>query len=185
MRSVAFEHERAGDIIARDESRGSDFAPVVVWIVSAFFSVSIILLIFAAPLADASGHSLFAAAIYRAFSFVCHQIPARSFQIGGHKFAVCSRCTGLYAGFAAASLLYPLARSLRRTDTPKRIYLILAAAPLAIDFALGYFSVWENTFLSRFLTGALLSSVAVFYVMPGLIELAGAISRRLVSIPRD
>jgi hypothetical protein len=51
---------------------------------------------------------------------------------------------------------------------------MLATLPLVIDFALGYFSIWENTHLSRFLTGALLSSVAVFYIMPGLIDLSQA-----------
>ena len=56
---------------------------------------------------------------------------------------------------------------------------MLATLPLLIDFALGYFSIWDNTHLSRFLTGALLSSVAVFYVMPGLIDLSSAIARRL------
>jgi hypothetical protein len=54
----------------------------------------------------------------------------------------------------------------------------MATLPLAIDFALGYFSIWENTHLSRFATGALLSSVAVFYIMPGLIELGQAVGRR-------
>jgi uncharacterized membrane protein len=84
----------------------------------------------------------------------------------------------LYAGFAVAALIYPLARSLQRTDTPSRLWLILATLPLVIDFALGYFSIWENTHLSRFFTGALLSSVAVFYIMPGLIDLSSVIVRR-------
>ena len=41
-----------------------------------------------------------------------------------------------------------------------------------LDFGLGYFGVWENTFLSRFVTGALLSATAVFYIIPGLMQLA-------------
>jgi uncharacterized membrane protein len=134
--------------------------------------------IIGAPLGESSGHVGFAAAIYKTFSFVCHQIPERSFHLAGHKFGVCSRCTGLYAGFAGAALIYPLVRSLQRTDTPSRLWLILATLPLVIDFALGYFSIWENTHLSRFLTGALLSSVAVFYIMPGLIDLSSVIVRR-------
>ena len=142
-----------------------------IWLFTSAIAFAIIGLIIGAPFAQAHGHPEFAAPIYRAFSFVCHQIPERSFHLGGHKFGVCSRCTGLYAGFAVAALVYPLARSLKHTDTPSRVWLILAALPLAIDFALGYFSIWQNTLLSRFLTGALLSSVAVFYIMPGLIEL--------------
>jgi uncharacterized membrane protein len=146
-------------------------------------SLSVVGLIIAAPLAQANGHAAFAAAIYKTFSFVCHQIPERSFHLAGHPFGVCSRCTGLYTGFAVAAFVYPLARSLRRTDTPSRLWLALATLPLVIDFALGYFSIWENTHLSRFLTGALLSSVAVFYIMPGLIDLSSVVARRFSREP--
>ena len=148
------------------------------WAGTSALALTIVGLIVAAPLAQTSGHPGFAAAIYKTFSFVCHQIPERSFHLAGHQFGVCSRCTGLCVGFAVAALIYPLARSLKRTDTPSLLWLFLATLPLAIDFALGYFSVWQNTHLSRFLTGALLSSVAVFYIMPGLIELSSAIGRR-------
>jgi hypothetical protein len=47
---------------------------------------------------------------------------------------------------------------------------MLAALPLALDFALGFFGIWENTHLSRVLTGALLGAVAVFYIVPGLFD---------------
>lgn len=143
--------------------------PVIVWAITASIALAIIALIIGAPLLQ-SGHSQFAASIYKSFSFVCHQIPERSFHLSGRKFAVCSRCTGLYAGFAVTALFYPLARSLRNTNTPSRVWLILAALPIGIDFGLTYFGVWQNTHLSRFATGALLSSVAVFYIVPGLIE---------------
>jgi len=156
---------------------------LLVWLAVVSLSSVVVGSIIGAPLAEGRGHPQMASAIYKAFSFVCHQIPERSFHIAGHQFAVCSRCTGLYAGFALAASIYPLARSLKRSDTPRRIWLILAAAPLVIDFALGYFSIWENTHLSRFLTGALLSSVAVFYVMPGLIELTNMIAGRLARKP--
>jgi len=149
------------------------------WICVSLIALLIVGLIIGAPVLQAYGQQQLASTIYKAFSFVCHQIPERSFHIASHQFAVCSRCTGLYAGFALAALAYPFARSLKRTDAPGRIWLILAAVPLLIDFALGYFSIWQNTHLSRFLTGALLSSVAVFYVMPGLIELSNLIGRRI------
>jgi hypothetical protein len=61
---------------------------------------------------------------------------------------------------------------------------MLATLPLVVDFALGYFSIWENTYLSRFVTGALLSSVAVFYIIPGLVELSQT-SRRSKSANSD
>jgi uncharacterized membrane protein len=71
---------------------------------------------------------------------------------------------------ALATLSYPLIRSLRQTETPNLIWLFLAAAPLALDWTLGYFSIWENNQASRFSTGALLGATAVFYILPGLID---------------
>ena len=147
------------------------------WSITAAISTTIGFLIIAAPLSQAAAHPQFAAGIYKAFSFICHQIPDRSFHVAGNQFAVCSRCTGLYAGFAVACLIYPIVRSLRGTDAPKRVWLFLAALPLAIDFTLGYFAIWPNTHLTRFLTGALLGSVAVFYTMPGLFELTSNVRR--------
>lgn len=156
----------------------------MIWCGVALISLGIVGLILTAPLAQAHGNPHFASSIYQTFSFVCHQIPERSFYVAGNKFAVCSRCTGLYAGFAVAALAYPLARPLNRTDTPSRIWLILAALPLGIDFGLGYFNIWSNTHASRFITGALLSSVAVFYIMPGLTELTATIRRFFDRNPR-
>ena len=146
--------------------------PLVFWVVSAATVAALVSLIVVAPLAAAGGYNGAAFVIYRAFGVLCHQIPERSYFIDGHKLAVCSRCTGIYAGFAFTLLLYPLLRSLRNTTTPPRSLLILAALPLAIDFSLTFFGIWENTHTSRLLTGALLGSVAVFYVMPGIVDLS-------------
>lgn len=162
-----------------DQSTPASRRAIAVWAATCIVALGILGLIVAAPLSSAYGHPAIASSLYKIFSFVCHQIPERSFHLAGHQFGVCSRCTGIYAGFAVAALVYPLARSLQRTDTPSLLWLVLATLPLIIDFALGYFSIWENTHLSRFLTGALLSSVAVFYIIPGLIDLSSAIVHRL------
>ena len=105
--------------------------PLLFWLVSAVTVAALVSLILVAPLAAAGGHTAVAFAIYRAFGTLCHQIPERSYFIDGHKLAVCSRCTGIYAGFAFTLLVYPLVRSLRNTSTPPRSLLILAALPLA------------------------------------------------------
>ena len=152
--------------------------PAAVWAVSAAIAILILAAIIGAPLIQSSGHPAFAFKIYRAFSFVCHQIPERSFHLYGNQFAVCSRCTGIYAGIGLATLAYPLTRSLKRTDTPRLIWLFLAAAPLAIDWSLGYFSIWENNQVSRFATGFLLGAAAIFYILPGLIELSSRLVKQ-------
>ena len=146
--------------------------PLAVWAISAATVMFLVVLVVVAPLAAASGHGELAQVVYRAFDVFCHQRPERSYFIDGHKLAVCSRCTGLYAGFAFTLLLYPLIRSLRTTTSPPRSWLLLAAVPLGIDFSLTFFGIWENTHTSRLLTGALLGSVAVFYVVPGLMDLS-------------
>ena len=146
--------------------------PLVFWLVSAATVAVLVSLIVVAPLAAAGGHSDVAQGIYRAFGALCHQRPERSYFIDGHKLAVCSRCTGIYAGFALTLLVYPLIRSLRNTAMPPRSWLLLATLPLAIDFTLNLFGFWENTHTSRLLTGALVGSVAVFYVMPGIVDLS-------------
>jgi uncharacterized membrane protein len=151
---------------------GTNRRPLIVWLIMAAGSVSAMAIIIAAPVALADGHGALAATIYQAFSHLCHQIPERSFFIAGHPFAVCARCTGIYAGFALATVLYPLTRSLGQTEAPARKWLFIAAAPLAIDFSIEFTGLWHNTHSSRLLTGALLGGVAVFYVMPGLVDLS-------------
>jgi uncharacterized membrane protein len=146
--------------------------PLTGWLIVLGGALVFVSLIIAAPLLAASGHSTSALSIYHAFSFLCHQLPDRSFFIDGHKLAVCSRCTGLYFGAALTLLAYPLLRSLRVAHPPDRKWLFAAAIPLLIDFFLTFLGIWENTHTTRFVTGFIFSSVVVFYVMPGVVELS-------------
>ncbi len=143
-----------------------DRRPLLMWTILLTGSLLLLALIVGAPLARADQHGILSGTLYQAFSYVCHQQPERSFFFAGQALAVCSRCTGVYAGFALTTLLYPLITSLRRADPPERKWLFIVAAPLAIDFSLGFLGIWENTRWSRFITGALFGSVVVFYVMP-------------------
>ncbi|HEY0386227.1 MAG TPA: DUF2085 domain-containing protein [Pyrinomonadaceae bacterium] len=153
--------------------------PLLVWAMAGGLALTLVGLIVSAPLLLAHNHEVLAQAIYQSFSRVCHQIPERSFQVAGHSFAVCARCTGLYVGLAAGILLFPLVHSLRRTlPAPARLWLLLAAAPTALDFSLGFFGLWQNTHLSRFLTATLLGAVSAFYIVPGLIDLSRTNFRR-------
>lgn len=161
---------------------GSIRKPLVTWFIVLAFALAICSLIIAAPVAIADGHSAIAFNIYLPFSYLCHQIPARSFYFAQHPLAVCSRCTGIYAGFLLGVIVYPIVRSLRSAETPERKWLFIAALPLAIDFFLEFLGIWQNTHSSRFFTGALLGSVVVFYVLPGLLELS--LRERTSSTPK-
>jgi uncharacterized membrane protein len=154
---------------------------LLIWAITATLVLVFVSLIVVAPLAHAHGYNSAAFVLYEMFGRVCHQIPERAFHLEGQPFAVCARCTGIYFGFAAGMLVFPLVRSLRRGDTPARKWLLLAAVPTLLDFALGFFGVLENTHWSRSLTGALLGAVAAFYVLPGLMDLSRMSFRRFLS----
>ena len=152
--------------------------PSLTWGACVALALAWLGLILSAPLLRASGHEASAFVAYRVFAALCHQLPERSFYLDGQPLAVCARCFGIYAGFALGVVCYPLVRSLRRTDTPARRWLLLAALPTGIDFALGFTGLWANTHTSRALTGALLGAVAALYVVPGLIAFGLLIERR-------
>ena len=142
------------------------------WVAAAGLLAVLLALIVGAPLLQAGGLGAAAGAAYGAFAVACHQMDERSFHLAGFKLAVCARCFGLYAGALLGALVYPLARPLARRDLPARGWLIAAAVPTTVDFALGFFGLWENTHASRFLTASLLGVVVAFYFVPGAVDLA-------------
>lgn len=144
----------------------------LVWAITAALVLCFVSLIVVAPLARAHGYHSFAFVLYEMFGRVCHQIPERAFYLEGDAFAVCARCTGIYLGFAAGLLFYPLVRSLKHVATPARKWLLMAAMPALLDFALDLVGIRANTHLTRSLSGALLGAVAAFYVLPGLLDLS-------------
>jgi uncharacterized membrane protein len=125
-------------------------------------------LIFAAPWLMSRRHLTASLMIYQGFSAICHQIPERSFFIAGFPLGVCSRCTGIYAGFLLGLFFYPMGRNLSAVTFPRRRWLILAALPLSVDFAGGLIGVFNNNQFSRTATGLIFGTVLAFYILPGL-----------------
>ena len=156
---------------------------VAAWLVAAGVAAAGVALIFLAPLLASGGHGWAAAFVYRAFAGLCHQQAERSFAVGGHALAVCARCTGIYAGFAACSVLFPLVRDLRSTDAPARKWLALALLPTVLDFLLDLAGLWANTHASRALTGAVAGAGAALFALPGLIEFGQSLGRRKRRVP--
>jgi len=104
-----------------------------------------------------------------AYGRVCHQIPERSLWIQGHPMAVCARCLGIYLGYFAGLVIYPLMRKSLEIELPRRRWLLLALLPLAIDFTGGYLGLFENTIVSRIATGFVAGSAGAVYTATGLI----------------
>lgn len=135
-----------------------------------------LLLIFAAPWLMAQGRAVSALVFYQGFSAICHQLPERSFHFHGHPLGVCSRCTGIYAGFVIGLLLYPFLRRIDEAGFPSRWWLAAAALPAAIDFAGGALGLFNNTFCSRTATGMIFGAGAAFYLTPGFVSLFNSIN---------
>ena len=143
-------------------------AVVIVW-------VGAILL---APVLAPTGAESFSSPIYSFFSYVCHQIPERSFHIADHQMAVCSRCFGVYFGLLVGIVIYPLWRSIDEIDPIPRFWLFLSLVPITIDWSLTIFGIWENTQVSRFITGSILGFACATFIVPALVEIVRNLSVR-------
>ena len=106
--------------------------------------------------------------------FADYGAPAVEDPIGvliSAQLAVCSRCFGVYFGLLAGIVTYPAWRRMDSIDPLPRVWLIAAAVPMAIDWSLTVFGIWENTHLSRFLTGSILGIACIIYIIPAAVEI--------------
>lgn len=142
-------------------------------------ATALLSLAIAAPLLESTEHPVSPMVARLLLAPICHQIPGRSFSIGGSPLGVCARCIGLYGGFAAGSLfLAGLALVRRRgapASPPARPVLIAAALPTALEWALEMSrlapGLSPGAGTARALTGAGLSFVVAFYFVPALEEM--------------
>ena len=145
---------------------------VKVWIAGSAVVLLWIGLIVGAPVLAANSATGVSVPIYKFFSYICHQLPARSFFLDGHQLAVCSRCFGVYLGLLLGFLGYPLWRPIDEIEPLPRFWLFLSLIPIGVDWSLGFFGIWENTFASRFITGLILGLACATYMVPALVEIA-------------
>ena len=141
---------------------GVTLAVVFVWVFAIVF----------APVALENGLLTVSSPIYRFFSYICHQMPERSLYFDNHPLAVCSRCFGVYLGLLAGLVIYPLWRRIEEVEPLARIWLFLSLIPIGVDWSLSIFGIWENTHLSRFVTGLILGVACATFIVPALVEIA-------------
>jgi uncharacterized membrane protein len=96
--------------------------------------------------------------------FICHQRPERSFFLDGSQLPLCARCSGLYAGAAAAA---PLALFIASPLNGSRARMIAlgAALPTAITWTLEFTGVAPFSNMMRFVAALPLGFVAAWLVV--------------------
>jgi uncharacterized membrane protein len=70
---------------------------------------------------------IFATFLWNVGYSLCHQLPERSFFIGGWQMPVCARDTGIYLGFLAVLGIFYLGKRYRKGMVPDRLVMVFAA----------------------------------------------------------
>lgn len=130
-------------------------------------------LLVATPVGPAS----LATVIYSVGAFICHQIPERSFHLGGFQLPVCARCLGIYAGFAVGGWIHllparPLASPWRRPTGSFAPRVFMAGAlPTAVTLVLEWSGVWRGSNIVRAIAGVVFGISIALVVMSVLATL--------------
>jgi uncharacterized membrane protein len=83
---------------------------------------------------------------------VCHQLPERTFWVGGHYLPVCARDTGAYLGLLLGYFLLPIRR--KEARGPPNLWITsLMLAPMIIDGLTQWMGVRTSTNELRLMTG--------------------------------
>lgn len=119
--------------------------------------------------APANGWYAIAVGLYAAGSLVCHQLPARSFQLWAAQMPVCARCTGIYVGSALAVIvLMALDTSLaiRGNDRRRTIAtLVVSSLPTATTLVYEWATGQPSSNLIRALAGAPIGAAVASMVL--------------------
>ena len=170
--------EPAGNYLSLDLAQKMRKQAIRVWMIGLLVVFLWAAAIVAAPVAKANGLVSVSSPLYHFFSFICHQISERSFRVEGEQFAVCSRCFGVYFGLLFGFAIYPLWRNIVEIEPLPRVWLFLSLIPISVDWSLTIFGIWENTHLSRFVTGLILGVACATYIVPALVEITRNLSAR-------
>jgi uncharacterized membrane protein len=87
---------------------------------------------------------------------LCHQIPERTFQIGGLQLPVCARDTGTFIGFLAVIVLFLGLARYKRGKLPDKVIIsvaVIGMAFYAFDALSSYLGFRETTNDLRLLSG--------------------------------
>ena len=120
---------------------------------------------------------------YQFFFCVCHQLDSHSFHLAGFKFAVCVRCTSIYAAFFLGLLFSPMIKRTRIVDVHPARVLILSLVPMGFDVALATFGIHESTTMTRGITGLIFGLALTIVLVPVLEEFADKFLSHMHTLP--
>lgn len=152
----------------------------------------------AAPAFMAAGWTTPATLIYLLFRPTCHQLPERSFFIGGPKVvystteleaagvqvgppsrdignaavgwkvAICQRDVALYGTMFLGSLVYALFRRRVRGWHMRPLHYLVFVIPILLDGGLQLIGLYESTWVLRTVTGTWFAAGSVLFAYPYL-----------------
>jgi uncharacterized membrane protein len=151
-----------------------------------------------APILMLAGHTWLGNVIHSAYKVACHQIPWRSFFIGGsqmaytydelitllgpaltgryvgdatigYKVAICQRDVATYGAILLAGLVFGLVRRWLIKPLPIWVF-VLSLVPMGIDGTTQLFGLRESNWQLRVITGALFGLASVWLAYPYLEE---------------
>jgi uncharacterized membrane protein len=153
-----------------------------------------------APVLMDAGLTIPAKVIYTVYRPACHQLPERSYFLGGDKHAYsaeelaqagveirplsrdignetvgwkvgfCQRDVAIYGSIFVAGLIYALTRRWWRGWKMPFRYYLLFLVPMGIDGLLQLFGVYESTWVMRTITGVIFGVGSVLFAYPYLEE---------------
>ncbi len=100
---------------------------------------------------------------------VCHQLDARSLAFGEILTPVCSRCAGIYTGFAVSAVLLFLMFRKKQNDLPPAYALAIMGIfflSTVFDGAASYLNLYETNNIIRFSTGVLCGTSLIVALFP-------------------
>jgi uncharacterized membrane protein len=116
------------------------------------------------------------AVVYGIGSFVCHQIPERSFHLAGFQLPVCARCLGIYLGApigAGFVWMWANSRRSRISIAPARARQLAvgAAIPTLLTVLLEIAGIWSPSNITRAVAGFPLGVMVALVVTSALATL--------------
>jgi uncharacterized membrane protein len=151
-----------------------------------------------APVLMAAGWATPAKIIYTIYRPACHQLPTRSYFVGGSeavytpeelasagvdvselsrdignetvgwKVAFCERDVAIYGSLFVGGLLYALLRRRRTKWLMPFRYYLVLLVPMAVDGTLQLFGFYESNWIARTITGTLFGFGSVAFAYPYL-----------------